>query len=73
MMPDDFDRVQLRCLEDQAEIQRVATAIKRGLEPVGLCHNCGDPVLEPGGLFCPGGECRDDYQRRLDARDRKGG
>lgn len=72
-MPDDFDRVQQRCLEDQAEIQRIATSKKPGLVPVGLCHNCGDPVLEPGALFCPGGECRDDFELRQQARARNGG
>ena len=28
----------------------------------GICRNCDHPVSE--GAFCPGGECRDDYQRR---------
>jgi len=28
----------------------------------GICRNCDHPVSE--GAFCPGSECRDDYQRR---------
>src|SRR5690554_3445944 len=28
----------------------------------GLCWNCSDALSE--GSFCPGGECRDDYEKR---------
>lgn len=28
----------------------------------GLCWNCSDAISE--GSFCPGGECRYDYERR---------
>ena len=39
-----------------------AKATSRPHSFTGICRNCDHPVSE--GAFCPGGECRDDYQRR---------
>ncbi len=36
--------------------------INSGLIPVGLCHYCESEVAQ-GALFCPGLECRDDYEQ----------
>lgn len=32
------------------------------LHYVGRCWNCDEPLEE--GLFCPGGECAEDYHKR---------
>lgn len=33
------------------------------LAPRRFCYNCGDRIKR--GCFCPGGECRDDYEKRM--------
>ena len=52
--------------DDAAEITenylQVALQNARQHPFTGICRNCDHPVSE--GAFCPGGECRDDYQRR---------
>jgi hypothetical protein len=56
--------------DDAAEVTemnlQVALQNARGMSRphpfTGICRNCDDPVQT--GAFCPGGECRDDYQRR---------
>jgi len=32
------------------------------LRPIKQCYNCKEPLK--AGLFCHGGECRDDYEKR---------
>lgn len=41
------------------------------LKPVGACHYCTSPV-RPGLLFCPGGECSDDWDREQRIKLRNG-
>lgn len=43
-----------------------------GLQYTGECLNCGEPLDRPH-RFCPGGECRDDYEARESAKRRGGG
>jgi hypothetical protein len=33
-------------------------------EPTGYCLNCGNPNIVAGMRWCPGTECRDDWQLR---------
>ncbi len=33
-------------------------------EPTGYCLNCGNPDILKGTRWCPGVECRNDWQRR---------
>jgi hypothetical protein len=46
--------------DHQAWAEKTKPALKAG-----LCNNCDEPV-EAGARFC-GPECRDDWQRRIDA------
>lgn len=41
------------------------------LMAVGACHYCSEGVI-PGLLFCPGGECSDDWEREQRIKQRNG-
>ncbi len=60
-MADDIDRAN-----DLAEMERnqaIRDALRaKGPVYCGRCYNCDEPLEE--GIFCPGGECAEDYQRR---------
>lgn len=45
----------------RAAIDAHKRQIDTGLIPVGLCHYCESDVAQ-GALFCPGHDCRDDYE-----------
>lgn len=40
-------------------------AKERKLKPKGRCHNpiCDDDLENPEGLFCPGGQCAQEYEQ----------
>ncbi len=48
-----------------------ARAAQAALKPMGACHNCGE-TLSAGLLFCPGVACRDDFEKRQQAKRRNG-
>ena len=48
--------------ESIAEVRRRPT-----MKPIGQCYNCGSE-LHSDQLFCPGGECREDYEMRVKMR-----
>ena len=64
---DDVDRTQERMERDALLMGQAKRA--PSLVPTGTCYNCDEPV-EEGRLFCPGPECRDDYdyRKRLEKR-----
>lgn len=81
-MPDDFDRIQDNEARYQQDLEKHATAPKPNMVPVGVCHNCGEPV--PGKLlFCLDDptdpdctttkNCRDDLENRQALRKHNGG
>lgn len=63
---DEFDRAT--AIEEAEREACVARARNQpAMPPTGFCHNCEEP-LEGDLLFCPGGECRDDYEKRMRKR-----
>jgi len=57
---------------EQARIQeRIESRKDNGPPPCGECHYCGEP-LNDGRRFCDA-ECRDDWQRDMDALRRNRG
>lgn len=67
-MSDIIDQANDRAQQDLDRAIRAARRASAALpEPCGHCLNCGDPV-EEGLRWCPGGECRDDWQARQPRR-----
>lgn len=59
---DEFDRAtEIEEAEREACVARAMN--KPGMQPTGCCRNCG-AKLENDWLFCPGGECRDDFEKQ---------
>lgn len=46
-------------IENQLAHKRLEPKIRHGAT---LCHNCDEQVIDMA-LFCPGGECAEDYER----------
>lgn len=65
---DDVDRAQERETLDRA--LAIAAARMPTLPATGDCHNCAASIPS-GALFCDA-DCRDDYERYVSDRRRKG-
>jgi hypothetical protein len=67
------DEADLAQSEIDLDLHRARFSLSRTtrISPNGACHNCADPV-QPNELFCPGGECRDDYEARTRQEARGG-
>jgi hypothetical protein len=61
VVADDIDRANDKAQDDLDKCIAVARMSGTYLEPVGLCHNCAEPIER--GEFCDS-HCRDDWQRR---------
>lgn len=70
-MADEVDRGNDQAeMRLQAHIESTRRLAAHGLQPVGECYNCLEPVGE-GRVFCDA-ECREDYDRRDTVRRRTG-
>lgn len=55
---------------ESARNKQATEAARSRLTPVGFCYNCED-LVDDNALFCDN-FCRDDWQKRRDARKRNG-
>ena len=58
---DDADITQERM---EKEMTLRLTVRKPAPVATGQCHNCDEDLDGRTALFCPGGECRDDWEKR---------
>lgn len=64
------DAAEMTELHNNIRIQAARDAAqRRELPPKGCCYNCDRPFSdeekELGLLYCPGGECREDHEKRM--------
>ena len=66
-----MEDAELASLNEQIKRDEALVMRKTTVKPCGHCHNCTAP-LGSSEIFCPGGDCAEDWQKRQDAHTRNG-